>query len=91
MILAYAIVPHQLFDIDLKVKGGLEKSTIAGIFVAVFFIVSETIEALLAGTMGAWAGLRTAGALTLGLRPLEQKVGQAADRTDSPRAVGRFA
>ncbi|HEV8359277.1 MAG TPA: hypothetical protein VGR28_02360, partial [Candidatus Thermoplasmatota archaeon] len=41
LLCAYALLRHQLFDIDLKVKWTIKQSTVAGMFIGVFFIVSE--------------------------------------------------
>lgn len=79
---AYGILTTQLFDIDLKIKWTLEKSTVAAIFVAVFFIVSEGAQVLFADFAGSeLLGVVAAGGLVFFLAPLQrlgEQVGDAA-------------
>ncbi len=75
-----AILRHDLFDIDVKVKHGLRRATIVGLLVAVFFTVSETAEFVVeTGTGSTALGLAAAGGLVLALRPLERMAGRFAD------------
>lgn len=81
-VAAYGILTTQLFDIDLKVKWTLEKGTIAAVFVAVFFVVSEGAQVLFADFAGnEILGVLAAGALVFLLSPLQrlaERVGDAA-------------
>lgn len=81
-LVGYGILKHQLFDIDLKVKWTLEKSTIAAIFVAVFFVVSEGAQVLFADfAESELLGILAAGALVFAIAPLQrlaERVGDAA-------------
>lgn len=79
-VLGYGIFKTQLFDIDLKVKVAIQRSTVLASFVLVFFLVSEGIEALVSSQAGTWAGLATAGLLALGIRRLERGASVVADR-----------
>lgn len=83
-LLAYGILKTQLFDIDLKIKWTLEKSTVAAIFVAVFFVVSESAQVLFADFAGdELLGVLAAGALVFVLAPL-QRVGQRVGEATMP-------
>lgn len=79
---AYGILTTQLFDIDLKIKWTLEKSTLAAVFVAVFFVVSEGAQVLFAGFAGSDVlGVLAAGALVFFMAPLQSlatRLGDAA-------------
>lgn len=80
LLIAYGLVKFEIFDLDLKVKQGLRRVTVVGVFVVAFFAVSETVELLISDVAGNWAGLGAAGVVTLGLRPLEARADQLADR-----------
>lgn len=80
-LVAYGILTTQLFDIDLKLKWTLEKSTVAAIFVAVFFVVSEGAQVLFAGFAGnEILGVLAAGALVFFLAPLQRFADRVGDR-----------
>lgn len=89
LLVFYAVVKHQLFDLDVKVKWGIEKGTVASAFLLVFFLVSEGVEAALSTLTGAAfgdqaglvMGLVAAGGLTLALGPLERTAVRVAERT----------
>ncbi len=55
-LVAYAVLRHQLFDIDLKIKWTLRRGTVVGALAAVFFLVKEAVEAFVPGE-GALAGI----------------------------------
>lgn len=65
LMVSYAIVRHQLFGIDLRVKRTIRHSTLVGVFVGVFFLVSQLAENLVEANVGALFGLVAAAALTL--------------------------
>lgn len=78
---AFAILRHDLFDIDVRVKTGLRRSLIVGALVAVFFSASEAAEKVVEAAVGSTgasdaiataAGLLTAGTLLIALRPLQR-------------------
>lgn len=77
-VLAYGILRTQLFDIDLKIKWTLDRSTLAGIFIVAFLVVQETIEALLA-IDGTIPGLAAAVLLGVAFRPLDRFTSRLAD------------
>jgi len=83
-ILAYAILRHQLLDVDVKVRWGIRQSTMAGAFIGVFFVVSEGAQTLLSGAYGPVFGIVATGALVFALAPLQR----AAERVASAAVPG---
>lgn len=89
LLVVYAVVKHQLFDLDVKLKWGIEKGTIVSAFLLVFFVVSEGAEALVRAVagqafddqVGLALGFLAAGAMTLSIAPLERVARRVADRT----------
>lgn len=78
--LTYGVLSAQLFDIDIKVKWTIRRGTLVGIFVAVFFVVSETAAALLGDRWGTYGGILGAGLLLFALSPLQAFAERVADR-----------
>lgn len=64
LLLSYGILKVQLFDIDLRIKRGLRRSTVAAVFVAVFFVVEQIAQNYLSARFGLLLGAVAAG-LTL--------------------------
>ncbi|HVM45436.1 MAG TPA: hypothetical protein VM582_05820, partial [Candidatus Thermoplasmatota archaeon] len=79
VLLGYGILRTQLLDIDLHIKIGLRRSTVAAMFVAVFFVVSELAASLLTQRMGAVLGVAAAGLLVFALAPLQRLSERVAD------------
>jgi hypothetical protein len=77
---AYGILSGDLFDIDLKIKWTLERGTIAAIFVAVFFTVSEGASAFLSEQLGSLVGILATGGLVFALTPLQRAAEKLADQ-----------
>ena len=77
----YGILSEHLFDIDIKIKWTLERGTIAAIFIAVFFMVSEGASALLSDQFGSLLGILATGALVFAMTPLQRAVERLADHT----------
>lgn len=72
-LVAWGILRYQVFDIDVKLKWGLERSTIASIFVAVFFLVSEGAQEVFgAAASNTWIGIIAAAALVFFIAPLQR-------------------
>lgn len=71
LFLAYAVLKHQLLGIDVKVRWTISKSTVAAMFIAVFFIASEGAQ-LLFGRQNELIGLAAAGALVFAMSPLQR-------------------
>ena len=71
-LIAYGILRTQLFDIDLKIRWTIKQSTVAGIFIAVMFVISEGASQFLSDELGKVTGLLAAGVLMFFLAPLQQ-------------------
>lgn len=71
-LIAYGILKTQLFDIDLKIRWTIRQSTVAAAFVAVFYLVTEGADRLLADELGNWIGLLASAMRVLFLAPLQR-------------------
>jgi hypothetical protein len=71
-LIAYGILKAQLFDIDLKIQWTIRQSTVAAIFVAVFYLVTEGADRLFEAELGSWAGLLASAVLLFFLAPLQR-------------------
>lgn len=72
LLTVYGLVRHQLFGIDLTLRWTIKQGTVAGVFVAIFFVVSETAAALLSDELGTFVGIAAAGLLVFLLAPLQR-------------------
>lgn len=73
LLVTYAIVRHQLFDIDVKVRWTIKQSTLAGAFIGIFFVVSESAQTFFTDTTGAtYLGIAAAGMLVFAISPLQR-------------------
>lgn len=79
VMVAYAILRTQLFEIELTIKWTLEKSTIAAVFGAVFVTVGELVELILE-LDGTLYGLLAAVSVGLFVRRIEIGAERVADR-----------
>lgn len=77
-LVGYGILRTQLFDIDLKIKIGIERSTIVGAFAVAFWLGGELLERMIP-VDGPILGLAAAGALALAFRPLQRGAERLAD------------
>ena len=71
-LIAYGVLRTQLFDIDLKIRWTIKQSTLAGIFVALMFLISEGASKFLEAELGNWAGLLAATVVVFFLAPLQR-------------------
>jgi hypothetical protein len=71
-LIAYGILRTQLFDIDLRIRWTIKQSTVASMFIAVMFVVSEGASQFLSDELGAVSGLLAAGVLMFFLAPLQR-------------------
>lgn len=78
-ILAYGILRSQLFDIDLKVKWTLRRSTLAAVLAISFFVAKEGLEALLP-IEGIIPNIASAALVTLVAYPAWRLAGRLTDR-----------
>lgn len=72
VLTAYGIASAHLFDIDLKVKWTLQRGTVAAVFVAAFFVVSEGAATVLSDRLGTLLGLLVTGGLVFLFAPLQR-------------------
>lgn len=79
-LLVYAILKTRLLDIDLRVKLTLSRGTVAAVFLAVFFLVSELAALVLSDWLGSVVGLVTAAVLIFFIAPLQGLADRLADR-----------
>ena len=86
-LLAYAILKVQLFDIDLRVKIGIKRGTLALVFLIVFVAVAEIAQSFLSQEYGLAAGGVVAGLLLVAIRPLERVADRVATAA-MPNATG---
>jgi hypothetical protein len=71
-LIAYGILRTQLFDIDLKIRWTIRQSTVAAVFVAVFYLVTEGADRVLESEFGSWIGLLASAMLVFFLAPLQR-------------------
>ena len=71
-LIAYGILRTQLFDIDLRIRWTIKQSTLAGIFVALMFLISEGAAQFLEAELGNIAGLLAAAVVMFFLAPLQR-------------------
>ena len=79
LLLAYGILKVQLFDIDLHIKRGLRRSTVAAIFVAVFLVVEQLVSNYFSGQFGVLLGAIVAGLMLFGLDHIRHFAGKLAN------------
>lgn len=80
LLLAYAVLRHQLFEIDLKLKWTISRGTVAGSVLVTFFVVSQLVENLASEKFGLLAGSFAAGFLLFLIQPLLRFADRVADR-----------
>lgn len=78
-LVAYGILRAHLFDIDLRLKLTIKRSTIAAAFVAIFFLTSELAATFLSERLGTVLGLVIAAGVVFLLDPLHRFANQLAD------------
>lgn len=91
ILLAYAVLRTQLFDIDLKIKLALRRSTVGAVFAVGFFVGSELLEEVVP-VQGTLLGLLVSGAVVLVLQPVQRFAEAVSDRlmagvSDAPEYV----
>ncbi|MDJ0812747.1 MAG: hypothetical protein QNJ23_03405 [Woeseiaceae bacterium] len=78
-LIAYGVLRVQLFDIDLRIKRSLKRSTVAAAFVATFFVVSELAGNFLSNQLGAVLGVLMTGGLVFFLDPIQRAAERLSD------------
>lgn len=71
-VIAYGILRTHLFDLDLKLRWTIKQSTLAGIIVAILYLVSEGADRFLSAELGDWGGLLAAAVVVFFLAPLQR-------------------
>lgn len=71
-LIAYGILRTQLFDIDLRIRWTIRQSTLAGLIVAIIYLISEGADRFLSSELGNVAGLLAAGVVVFFLAPLQR-------------------
>ncbi len=71
-LIAYGILRTQLFDIDLRIRWTIKQSTVAAVFVAIFYLVSEGADRMLESEFGNIAGLIASALLVFFLVPVQR-------------------
>src|SRR5439155_1051331 len=84
LLLTYGILKTQLYDIDLKVRWGIQKGTIVGIIVAVSFVGEKLAESFLSKQFGWVIGSILAGLLVFAA-PRLNKLGDKVATTALPK------
>jgi hypothetical protein len=79
LLVTYAVVRCQLFDIDLKVKWTIRRGTLAAVFLVVFFVVAQLAQNVLSAEFGLVAGGVAAGLLLFAISPLQRFAERVAD------------
>lgn len=82
--LAYGILREHMFDIDLKIKLGISRGTVAGIILVMVFVVAKVVETYLNRTVGFVAGSAVAGVL-LFLVPKLNRMGEKVANVAMPK------
>ncbi|HVM45215.1 MAG TPA: hypothetical protein VM582_04710 [Candidatus Thermoplasmatota archaeon] len=73
LLLFYAVARYRIVDVDLKLRWTLRQSTVAGIFLAVFFVASESAAVFLGDTIGStYAGIAVTALLVFALAPVQR-------------------
>lgn len=81
LILAYAIVRHQLLGIDVKIRWTISRSALASVFIAVFFVASEAAQEFFGDALGSqYVGIIAAGLLVFALAPLSRLADRLAEK-----------
>lgn len=87
LLVTYALVRHRAFGIQVRLKRGLQQSTVAAAFVAVYVVVSQGAQIILAPSLGPWVGLAAAALLVFAIVPLQGLAARLANAV-MPGALG---
>jgi len=78
-LVAWGILRHQLFDIELRLKRGLQQSVVAAAIAGAFFVGAYALERFI-NVNNFVLGLLAAGVMTAVIHPLQQMAARFADR-----------
>jgi hypothetical protein len=80
LVLGYAVLRGLLEGLDLKVRFAISKSTLAAVFIAVFFVASEAAQQFLgAALQNEYVGILAAGMLVFAIAPLSRVADRIAE------------
>lgn len=79
-ILGYGALRYQILDIDLKVKTGIRRGTLAAVGLAILLVVQQLVEQYVGSLFGALGGALVAGTLLFLLTPLQDAARRLSDR-----------
>lgn len=88
-IVAYGILKVQLLDIEIRLQSTITNTVLAGVFVAVYYLVSEGLNVFIENQFGDVLGFVVCAVLAIFLAPLHRWAGRFTERlvgadTDSP-------
>ena len=78
-LVTWGILKHQLFDIELRVKRGLQRSVVAGVIASGFYVGAYALEQFIS-LNNFLLGLITAAMVTAAFQPLQRFSEKVADR-----------
>ncbi|MBI4392320.1 MAG: hypothetical protein HY556_00785 [Euryarchaeota archaeon] len=88
LVATYALLRHNLFGLDFRVRWAISKSTIAAVFIAVFFVASEAAQQFFGEAFQSnYVGILAAGALVFAIAPLSRLADRLAEKA-VPVAAG---
>jgi hypothetical protein len=80
LVVAYALLRHQLLGVDLKVRWTVVRGIIAGVFLGAFFLVEQVAQNIVSERYGLLFGLLAAALLLLAFAPIRGVAERIADR-----------
>jgi len=70
--MTYGILKLQMLDIEIRLKSTIKNSVLAGIFVVMYYLISEGANTVLSNQLGGLIGFAASALLTLLLTPLHR-------------------
>jgi hypothetical protein len=80
LLVTYAVVRHQLFGIDLKIKWTIKRGAVAAVFLAVIFMVSQLAQNWLSQSQGLVVGSSVAGIMLFAIAPIQRFAERLSDK-----------
>lgn len=80
VLMAYALARHHLFDAEVKVRFAIRGTTLATLFLAVFFVVSQLAQNFLSTRGGLLVGGTVTGLVLFAINPLQRWADGLANR-----------
>jgi hypothetical protein len=78
-LVAWGILKHQLFDIELRIKRGVQRSVMAAAIASGFFVATHTLEQFI-NVNNFMLGLVAAGFVTVAFQPLQRMAEKLANQ-----------